>query len=237
VCSACVALCLLQVEAIRQGGMAAQQALNAKPFLSKGGPRLVEILVMGDLVRRHCTMSPVTSRHIPRPLVSPMLIPCCCGLLRCKQVRRNRRTSVFMKNDIEGSANTVAALIEDALAGKLNKGQWQARVAKLIVGGETRGAHFKQLLAAETLRCVDTLSRMHARAPHRPPTPLCHSPSHSSSTPIRCVGFSARELLDADFTAKELKVGGYSAEKMRKVRFRHGPHSRAPHTSCALRTV
>ena len=125
-------------------------------------------------------------------------------MLMADLMRHDRRTTSVRASEVETSASAVMALLESVRAGKVTEAEWAAQVTALMVEGNTRRAHMKTLLSAETLRDVGF-------------APSALLAIDYDAAELKAGGYSARSLLeDAGFSHSQLHTElGYTPEELR----------------------
>ena len=106
-------------------------------------------------------------------------------LLMSDLLRKNRRTGAAAAKEVESSANAVASLIEAAKRGEVSVEEWELRVTEMMVGGETRRAHFATLISAPVLRDVGF-----------------------GASALIVIGFTPEELKQGGYPAYDLRTAG-----------------------------
>ena len=155
-------------------------------------------------------------------------------LLMADLMRKDRRTTAVKASEVEASASSVMALLESAKAGNVTEVDWAQRVTALIAEGNTRRAHIKTLLAAETLHDVGFPPSTLLAIDYTPSelkeggysarsmleeAGLSHERLHGelgySPTELRAAGLSAANLGRLGVTAAECRAAGCSASELK----------------------
>ena len=159
-------------------------------------------------------------------------------LLMSDLLRKNRRVTSAAADDIAGSEKVVGSILAAAARGELNREAWEEKISTLLVGGETRRAHFKSLLDADVLRHVGFTARQLLDATYSP-AELYHGKFRAAelrkavpmdAPALKTLGYVPKELRDAGFdaytlrtecsyAASELRGGGFGALSLREAGF------------------
>ena len=252
----------IPIRRLRKGGDEALNALREARLLSADGPRRLELLLISDLLRKNRRIAATvcftgSNRHPNSP---PITHNVCCMKLMARDLIFSRQVS----KDVEGSASEVMSVIDAARRGKLGVEEWEARVTAMMVGGETRRAHFKSLIAASVLRdvgfsaasllAIDYTARelRDGGYPAKDLRKLRYSPSELSelgysaasmkeaglsASELQGVGCSAADLREASFTAAELRGARYSLSDLKAAGYGAADLKEAEYTCSELRGV
>ena len=208
----------LPVEQLRLGGEVAMAALHKCRFFGADGPRRLEILAMGDMLRRNRRPDLVTAREEEQSEVAVAMV---------EAARRQR----------EGPS-TAAGAASEREKGRvsprvaLSREEWELETKRMIVSGGLRRAQLQSLLRLDVLRGVGfSAGELHAAGfsleeikgeGHFTASELLSSnglqPLCTVQT-LQTLGYTVRELRDAKVPASALMEMGWPAEEMRKGGF------------------
>ena len=138
-------------------------------------------------------------------------------LLMAELLRKHRRTTAVKASEVEASASSVMALLEEIKGGRVTASEWALRLTALIADGLTRRSHLKTLLSAETLRAIGFTPTALLAADYS--AAELKEGGYTAAALRDEAGFANRALRDLGFSAADLRAAGLTAVEMGALTF------------------